>query len=424
METVDGSEHYERSIEETSPSLLTVILDTNPAAWDLFSETLPFHKAVSDLLIFLNAHIASNYTNKVAVLASHCNSATWLYPAPRKTGPSGESSTQKRAHNSGHGGRESDIVEPTKRLRLNPPKDGAMNGSRTSESSQDQNGAQQDESGEHQSSGKYQPFRLVEQELIANLRALIQSTNPTDVSRTNSTMIAGALTLALSYINREMISYAEARGGPRAATAEAIQTSTTTTDRSALQSRILLVSLSPSSDLANQYIAIMNAIFACQRLSIPIDICQFSLPGSTSTSTVFLQQACDATRGIYIPVSAPQAFLQYLLMAFLPGQASRRELILPTRIDVDFRAACFCHRKVVDVGFVCSICLSIFCSVPENGDCLTCGTHLHLGKELGGKPIVVARKKAKKGGKKNRDRMAAAAALGDSPASASTPGPS
>lgn len=32
--------------------------------------------------------------------------------------------------------------------------------------------------------------------------------------------------------------------------------------------------------------------------------------------------------------------------------------MLPTQVNVDFRAACFCHKKVVDVGFVCSICLS------------------------------------------------------------------
>ena len=30
----------------------------------------------------------------------------------------------------------------------------------------------------------------------------------------------------------------------------------------------------------------------------------------------------------------------------------------PGNVGVDFRAACFCHRKVVDLGFVCSVCLS------------------------------------------------------------------
>ncbi len=57
-------------------------------------------------------------------------------------------------------------------------------------------------------------------------------------------------------------------------------------------------------------------------------------------------------------VDSPQGFLQYLMMAFLPDQTARKNLILPTQVDVDFRAACFCHKKVVDVGFVCSICLS------------------------------------------------------------------
>lgn len=30
----------------------------------------------------------------------------------------------------------------------------------------------------------------------------------------------------------------------------------------------------------------------------------------------------------------------------------------PGNVGVDFRAACFCHRNVVDLGFVCSVCLS------------------------------------------------------------------
>lgn len=238
-------------------------------------------------------------------------------------------------------------------------------------------------------------------------------------------MIAGALTLALSHINRESISYAESLIGT--STGVDVDSSNNTSSEAAtstaLQSRILLVSASPSTDLAHQYIPIMNAIFACQRLSIPIDILQLPLPlpspsakqpstssspnTSSSNSTVFLQQAADATKGIFIPVQLPkprpdspsstsqasQALLTYLLTSFLPSPTTRSaHLILPTRIDVDFRAACFCHRNVVSTGFVCSICLSIFCSVPENGDCLTCGTHLTLGN-YGARPAVVARRR-------------------------------
>lgn len=96
----------------------------------------------------------------------------------------------------------------------------------------------------------------------------------------------------------------------------------------------------------------MNTTFAAQRLRIPIDI--LKLAGDT----VFLQQASDATRGIYMQLRNPQGLLQYLMMAFLPDQVARKHLVAPTQEVVDFRAACFCHRKVVDVGFVCSICLS------------------------------------------------------------------
>lgn len=124
-------------------------------------------------------------------------------------------------------------------------------------------------------------------------------------------------------------------------------------------------------------------------MRIPIDI--LKLAGDT----VFLQQASDTTRGIYMHLKNPQGLLQYLMIAFLPDQTSRKDLIAPTQEVVDFRAACFCHRKVVDVGFVCSICLSIFCSPPEGAICLTCSTHLSLG-DYGSKPAVVPRKKKKK----------------------------
>lgn len=234
--------------------------------------------------------------------------------------------------------------------------------------------------------------------------------------------MAGALTMALSHINRRSIAWAEAHGGSSqldAATgpttaAAAAAGSTDPDDANAagnLKSRVLIMSVSSSTGSAHQYIPIMNTIFACQRLRIPIDVCKLS------GDAVFLQQASDATRGVYMSLSEPRGLLQYLMMAFLPDQRSRKHLVLPSRIDVDFRAACFCHRRVVDIGFVCSICLSIFCELPENGECLTCGTQLELG-DYGAKPAVVARKKKKKS--KTRANGTSAAAT---PTPTATPGP-
>lgn len=43
---------------------------------------------------------------------------------------------------------------------------------------------------------------------------------------------------------------------------------------------------------------------------------------------------------------------------FLPEPTVREQLVLPTSVHIDYRAACFCHRRLVDIGFVCSVCLS------------------------------------------------------------------
>ena len=192
---------------------------------------------------------------------------------------------------------------------------------------------------------KYQPFALIENSILASLRNLISTTTESDISTTSATQMAGALTLALSYINKATVNYSDTGSSKPAPTGlEATDTPT------GLQSHILVVSV--SGDLAHQYIPIMNTTFAAQRLRIPIDI--LKLAGDT----VFLQQASDATKGIYMQLRNPQGLLQYLMMAFLPDQMSRKHLVAPTQGVVDFRAACFCHRRVVDVGFVCSICLS------------------------------------------------------------------
>jgi len=100
--------------------------------------------------------------------------------------------------------------------------------------------------------------------------------------------------------------------------------------------------------------------------------------------------------------------LTYLLTSFLPAPNTRHHLITPTRIDVDFRAACFCHRNIIPTGYVCSICLSIFCDQSlealDREGCLTCGTELSVRGQgvgsMGRTPVVVAakKKKRKKGG--------------------------
>lgn len=385
MNAIDGTEHAASTGESmlqrllpsssllthifpaTPPSLLVLVLDTNPYAWSALSPYLSLSNAVSQLLIFLNAHLAFNNANRVAVLASHTNRTHWLYPTA--------ASRKSNAANKGGTGPAS--------------------------------------------ANKYRPFSLLEQEVLSNLRKLLSSTTTSDLVADSApaatTLVAGALTLALSYINRLTLSLTPSSTnapGTHSATSNPIpfdsmgtngnnpgttsSLATHVAQTAPLNSRVLIIST--SGDLAAQYIPLMNLIFAAQHSRIPIDV--LKLAGDS----VLLQQASYTTSGIFLsPVSLPSSLaetngnatkehkqinlLPTLLHAFLPDPLARTHLIPATGISVDFRAACFCHRRVVDIGYVCSICLSIFCEqlplAEETGGiagsiCFTCGTKLRL----------------------------------------------
>ncbi len=145
-----------------------------------------------------------------------------------------------------------------------------------------------------QEASKYRPFRLVEEHVTRNLQRLLSSaaadadassnarasaSTSTDTAAAaagtsaSSTMMAGALTLALAHINKQVLAYAESNGGVAGTgSAEAAESryGSGGSDDSALrtlQSRILVVSV--SSDVASQYIPIMNCVFAAQRKVAP-----------------------------------------------------------------------------------------------------------------------------------------------------------
>jgi transcription initiation factor TFIIH subunit 3 len=197
---------------------------------------------------------------------------------------------------------------------------------------------------------KYRPFSTVETAIVHNFTKLMESTSESHLAATPTTMISGALSLALSFIAKTTLLHSPVTSRADDMMALADSETNPKTQRIPLTSRILIVSV--SGDLANQYIPVMNSIFAAQRKRIPIDI--LKLAGDT----VLLQQASDATGGVYMKPERPEGLLQYLMMAFLPDVTARTRLVMPSAGGVDFRAACFCHRKVVDIGFVCSVCLS------------------------------------------------------------------
>ena len=89
-----------------------------------------------------------------------------------------------------------------------------------------------------------------------------------------------------------------------------------------------------------------------------------------------LQQASNLTNGLYFKIPQLNGLLNYLLWLFLPNLSTRNMLVYPPKSQVDYRAACFCHRKLIDVGYVCSVCLSVFCSFTPI--CSTCNCNFQF----------------------------------------------
>ncbi|KAI7870043.1 TFIIH subunit Tfb4/p34 [Spinellus fusiger] len=282
------------STSEDDSNLLVIIIDTSPFVWAESAKAvvpLSLDDALRQILIFINAHLALKYNNKVTVIASHVGYSKFLYPLPNE---------------------ESQQIKSSDSSRRN--------------------------------ANMYPNFQFVTDQIVSSLKELFDHTDMTSLQETGTaSMVTGAFSMALCYIHR--ITKQDEVGH--------------------IKPRILILSVSP--DAASQYIPLMNCIFSAQKAGIPVDVCKIY-----GEETAFLQQASTITGGVYVRVDNTQALLQYLMFAFLPERYARNYLNLPNQDQVDFRAACFCHKKIVDIGFVCSVCLSIFCSWSPV--CSTCKT--------------------------------------------------
>eukprot|EP00762_Andalucia_godoyi_P005216 ANDGO_04005.mRNA.1 RNA polymerase II transcription factor B subunit 4 len=121
-------------------------------------------------------------------------------------------------------------------------------------------------------------------------------------------------------------------------------------------------------ELSMHAIPVMNAVFSCQKMEIPIDCLVVG-----DSHSVVLQQAAHVSGGIYMNRSFATAdsIIQLLLSVYLCERDCRPYILLPKPTEVDFRAACFCHGLPREQGYVCSVCLSVFCSRVSK--CDTCG---------------------------------------------------
>ncbi|GCB82700.1 hypothetical protein scyTo_0021689, partial [Scyliorhinus torazame] len=207
--------------------------------------------------------------------------------------------------------------------------------------------------------GKYELLAIGNDIITEEIKDLMAKTEVR--AQLTETLLAGSLAKALCYIykvNKELEAGRE------------------------LKSRILVIKA--AEDSAAQYMNFMNVIFAAQKQNILIDACVLD------SESGLLQQASDITGGLYLKIPQIQSLSQYLLWVFLPDPEQRSKLVLPPPVHVDYRAACFCHRNLIEIGYVCSVCLSIFCNFSPI--CTTCETAFRIALP----PILKTKKKKSK----------------------------
>lgn len=299
---------------EEASSLLAVILDLDPAWWQSINAPNEDGKeavilCMESVLVFCNSHLMMKHTNRLVFVVSHPNESRFIYP-PQQTLAEEVSAL------------ESDV--PT-------PKD-----------------------------GKYEQFQDMNNHISKEIKQIVASY--ADVSHVGPSLLAGAMTKALCYINR-------------------FDTSSLSSN---FESRILIVK--GAKDISSQYMPTMNSIFAAQKLNVIIDSC--ALLGDSG----FMQQASDITGGSYFKMDDLSGLLEYMLWMFLPTTKLRSKLNLPESTQIDYRAACFCHKQLVEVGFVCSVCLSIYCKfLPK---CITCQSRFKLPALRTGSKLKKKKKEA------------------------------
>ncbi|XP_073970353.1 transcription factor B4 isoform X1 [Rhodnius prolixus] len=208
-----------------------------------------------------------------------------------------------------------------------------------------------------QNDGQYELLAHVERSVRANLKNFILKTEPT----VGDSLLAGSCAMALCYIHRM------------------IREKSPTMK---MNSRILVIT--GSGESVSQYMNYMNVFFTAHKENIIVDVL------SMEHDLGLLQQGCDITGGLYLKIPQIHGLLQYLLWVFLPEPPLRKKLVLPPPVKVDYRAACFCHRTLIDVGYVCSVCLSVFCKFSPI--CTTCHA---LFKTPGPLPNKAKKKKHK-----------------------------
>ncbi|XP_050707299.1 general transcription factor IIH subunit 3-like [Eriocheir sinensis] len=180
-----------------------------------------------------------------------------------------------------------------------------------------------------QKDGRLEMLGQVDRAIERGVRAMAEAaaSTPTNPEQ-NESLLSGAMGRGLLYIKRKETEEILAKR---------------------MQARLLVLKI--SSDTGSQYLTYINTYLTAQKSSTPVDVCVIGA----------IMASCSRAQ------TSPAA----------PTTVCART---PRPDTVDYRAACFCHRTLVDMASVCSNCLSVYCkAVPL---CTTCNVIFQTDRPL------------------------------------------
>ncbi|GAV27671.1 hypothetical protein PMKS-001139 [Pichia membranifaciens] len=342
------AQNIHKVIDET-PSLLTVILDVHPLEWKKYmeqNENVEFRHVTSAMLVMLNSHLALNSGNEVSVYVANSfyHGAKRMFPVNEEVLAEESVAVKKEKDTNGSGivgdndadgdDNDGDDDDDDELIKVRPK-------TKTG-------GNKKKKSSLLKSRGVYGQFKAIDEKILDALDEMykvepdrLRQIISKEKNFVKGTM-TGAISTALTAINK-------------------LQKSD---DKLNMKARVMIISVSGDNTLP--YVSMMNTIFAAQKMKVSLDVCKLG------EKSIFLQQTSDATNGVYIDIKHPSGLIQYLSSALFIEPLLRPIVVLPTNTSVDFRASCFVSNKVVDIGYVCSVCLCILSMVPSDERCPTC----------------------------------------------------
>ncbi|KAJ3450130.1 transcription initiation factor iih tfiih polypeptide 3-related [Anaeramoeba flamelloides] len=357
-------------------TLLCVVLDINQENWDLpktnnsmneENGSLELGKFLDKFFVFLKTFLLLDPQNEFSLFLNSSSRVELIYPKPQQksTGKKSKINEMKK---------ERTMLKELYLKRISQQKHRKKNQLQNKQKEQ----IQMDFGGGGGGSGEDEILRMkekssFEKEIKTSISDFLTNLKPNSVEG-KTTSLSESLSRVLCYINsvlkkkeRQRISQQQSSNKKNTTNTMSLNQKKilSTEERvrqlelsqmladSALRPRIMVVQL--SKDVPSQYVPVMNCIFASQKIQIPIDALVLS-----KVDSMFLQQASHITEGVYYKTTRQTEILQILLTNFIVDHWSRRFLKLPKPSNIDYRATCFDNQKVVELGYVCSVCLSIF----------------------------------------------------------------